>query len=34
VEYDSEEYEVFKNELIEARNKITDINFWKELLKK
>jgi hypothetical protein len=29
-----EEYEEFKSELIEARNKINDINFWRELLKK
>ena len=34
VDYTSEEYEVFKTELVESWNKIKDINFWKELLEK
>ena len=34
VDYTSEEYEVFKTELVESWNKIKDINFWKALLEK
>ena len=34
VEYTPEEYEEFKNELKNAWEKISDINFWKDLLKK
>jgi len=34
IEYTLEEYEVFKEELIESWNKIKDVNFWKELLQK
>lgn len=32
IEYTNEEYEIFKNELLDSRSKIKDINFWKELL--
>jgi hypothetical protein len=34
VEYTSEEYEVFKQELTKSWNQIKDINFWRELLEK
>lgn len=34
VEYSEEEYEYFKNELRESWNKISNIEFWRELLKK
>lgn len=34
VEYTPEEYEEFKTELIDCWNKIKDINFWKDILKK
>ena len=34
VEYSEDEYEYFKNELRESREKINNIDFWKELLKK
>ncbi|MDD2907304.1 MAG: ATP-dependent helicase [Candidatus Gracilibacteria bacterium] len=34
VDYTSEDYEEFKNELREAWNKITDIGFWREILEK
>jgi len=33
IEYTSEEYEFFKWELIDSRAKISDIDFWKKLLK-
>ena len=33
VNYTFEEFEEFKTQLVEARKKITDIEFWKELLK-
>ncbi|MFK7780058.1 MAG: ATP-dependent DNA helicase [Candidatus Gracilibacteria bacterium] len=34
VEYSNEEYEFFKTELIDARNKISDPIFWKNILNK
>ena len=34
ISYTPEEYEYFKNELLWAREKIKDIDFWKELLNK
>ena len=34
LEITSEEYEEFKKEIVDARRKISDIKFWKELLKK
>lgn len=33
VQYTFEEFEYFKTELVESRKKITDIEFWKEILK-
>jgi len=33
VDYNFEDYEHFKNELLEARWKISNIDFWKEILK-
>jgi hypothetical protein len=33
VSYTLEEYEYFKNELVEAREKISNIDFWKDVLR-
>jgi hypothetical protein len=33
VEYTPEEYEEFKEELRTSREKINDLEFWKEMLK-
>ncbi|MDD5769435.1 MAG: ATP-dependent DNA helicase [Candidatus Gracilibacteria bacterium] len=34
VPYTNDDYEYFKNELLQSREKISNIDFWKELLKK
>ena len=34
VDFSNEDFENFKNELIESWTKIKNIDFWKELLKK
>ena len=34
LEISNEEYEDFKNELLEAREKISNIDFWRKLLKR
>jgi hypothetical protein len=32
VDYDFEMMEEFKNEILDSRDKITDMNFWREIL--